>query len=686
MHALSYCDNMDRVSIRPSPRFPRKAAIRGIALGLAFCLAAAEVFGQGAGGGAVSGMDKKRGETFVIAYPGGGPEAEKVAAEEMADFVARAAGLVTKVVIEKDLATPDAADAYVGATSYAKSRGLYRQALDPESYVIKTDGGKLFIYGDDAPGDPWSSSVKTGTLSGVYGFLEDYLGVTWIWPGPTGEVIPKLDGLDLPRIDLYSRPALAIREFLYGIKGSKWYKRMKLAWVMKGWFGHSWTYHYFRKGMEKKHPEWMALWGGERRGPHLCTSNRELRDYIVQSVIEMAERSGDSIVSISPSDGYGFCECEHCRSLDRPGTDYTAHMPDLSDRHWDYANYIAREVKKRKPGLGVGMFAYTAYQNPPSNIERMEDNLYISFTFSAAYFVKPEFKKETYDRFQAWSRKGAKIVGREYWGMHYWQDLPYLFTREIAESTPWLCDRGMIAMYGETDGNFGTQGPNYYLVAHLMWDPRADAAKIMDRFYAAFGPAADSVRAYYDTFEDAVHANQDKIASFAYIDVVNAWPEVFPPETIAKAGEHLEQAHRAVAGDPELEARLKVVEVGYEYTKMAVELLGLYRQLGRAGVPLWFFGYEGDVDQYETTYKLPGGMPAKNREYWQEHPRVDLPHEEKVLLLRRAKELGERCVQYLDQYKDLPAVGGVGRSLAAMEKDTRPWHKMVVRELEKMEQ
>jgi len=111
--------------------------------------------------------------------------------------------------------------------------------------------------------------------------------------------------------------------------------------------------------------------------------------------------------------------------------------------------------------------------------------------------------------------------------MHYWLDLPYVYTRAIADAIPYLHKRGLVAMYGEIGKNYATQGPNYYLVSHLMWDAQADAAKILDRFYGAFGPAQEHVRAYYRTFEDNLTTNQAKIPGFGFRALLNAWPEIF---------------------------------------------------------------------------------------------------------------------------------------------------------------
>jgi hypothetical protein len=403
---------------------------------------------------------------------------------------------------------------------------------------------------------------------------------------------------------------------------------------------------------------------------------------MVEKVLENARRKHNKIVSISPSDGAGFCECANCRALDPKGTDYAELAPNLSNRHWAYANYIAKEVKKRDPSLGVGMFAYTAYAEPPTNIDEMEDNVFISFTFSQAYFVKPEMKRMYYGRIAKWRRLKAHLVAREYWGMHYWLDLPYLFTDQIKSATPFLHDCGMMAMYGETNKNFSTQGPNYYLQAHLMWNAHADGDAILDRYYSAFGPAADDIRDYYRIFENSLKKHQDAIKGFGYHELVNSWGKLFPQETIKQAGSALERAKRKVAGDAEFAQRVAVVGIGYEYTKIMIELLELYRKLGRAGVPLWFFGYEGDLAQ-SRHFKLPNKpMPKAWLDFWKDKPTVKVPEKNLLSMLKRAKFLGGERERILNENKKLPALS-VGLYQMTVDRGIRPWQKTVLNELEK---
>ncbi len=326
------------------------------------------------------------------------------------------------------------------------------------------------------------------------------------------------------------------------------------------------------------------------------------------------------------------------------------------------------------------MAAYTAYKNPPTNIEKFEDNIYISFTFSTGYFVKPEMKEDTYKRIDGWKSKGVKIVGREYWGMHYWMDLPYIFVKQIKASMPYLYKQGLFGMYGEASKNFATQGPNYYLVAHMMWNPDADAEKIMARYYKAFGPASENIKNYYDTWENAIIENQDEIESFSYLDLVNSWPEIFPEKTIASAGEHLKKAQDAVKGNAVYEERVKCIAIGYEYTKIMVELLGIYRKLGRAGVPLWCFGYQGALAEFNYR-KLPE-IPEAWKSFWEKHPDVPLDKTEKLKLLKRALELGNAREKIIYGHENLPIISK-GMYERTIKTGIRPWHKTIKEELAK---
>lgn len=306
---------------------------------------------------AVSDLIIERNKSFVVVYPENPLAVERTAALELAEYIGKSVGAKTTVESESKLKKADEADAYIGKCQFTRAQDFYVKKFKQEGFQITVKSGKLFIYGDDGKGKPFASNNKTGTLFGVYDFLEKELGVAWIWPGRSGEDVPDTRHLHLKAFSRQDYPRLFYRDLKFSAAYSKyepkefnksmkyWFKRMKLSIVPKVWYGHSWG-RYLGKDIVKKHPEWLALWGGKRTGPHYCTSNKKFRDYIVYQCLNYPMNKTFSVVSISPNDGYGFCECRNCRALDPKGTDYKSGNPNLSNRHWDYANYIAREVKK----------------------------------------------------------------------------------------------------------------------------------------------------------------------------------------------------------------------------------------------------------------------------------------------------------------------------------------------------
>lgn len=638
---------------------------------------------------ASSELTIKADNKFIITYPDNSLPVEKTASEELAKYIGLSTGAKAEIISEGNLKGEDSGDAYIGQCRFTKAQDFQIGKFKQEEFNIVVKGGKLFINGDDGKGDPFAPDNRTGTLFGVYDFLEKEVGVAWIWPGISGEDVPKLKELHLPQFSRTDSPRLIYRgvKFSSAYKESKafdtelkyWFKKMKLSWIPKAWTGHSWGNYITKTGMDKQHPEWLALWGGERREPHCCTSNKEFRDYIVEQCLNNPINKDKWIVSISPNDGYGFCECEKCRALDVPGTDYNCANPNLSNRHWDYANYIAKEVKKRNPELNVAMLAYTSYTNPPTNIDKFADNLFVSLCFSAAYSVRPDKKKEFQENILKWKSLGAKLVDYEYWGMHYWLDLPYIFTKQIREFMPFMYKNGLLGMHGEAQKNFANQGPNYYLACHLMWNPDSDSDSILARYYDAFGPASKHIKDYYDIFESSIQENQK--CDFAYLALINSWPEIFPETTMSKAGECIRKAKEAAKGNPTYEERVRLVDIGYQYTKTMIELLGIYRKLGRAGVPLWYFGYQGALAEFKYWKTLPE-MPKAWVEFWKNHPDEPLAKDEKIKLLKRALSLGNERERIITEYADLPIVS-LGMYNYFKTKGLNQWQQTIKEELEK---
>jgi len=248
-----------------------------------------------------------------------------------------------------------------------------------------------------------------------------------------------------------------------------------------------------------EHPEYLALVGGKRQGEQLCTSNPGLRDVAVQWALAYFKKHPTAdMVSMENSDGGGMCECDSC-----------AKLGSVSDRVFGLANDAAQAVAREFPGKLVGLYAYNEHSEPPSFA--LEPNVYVQLT---AGFTRGRY---TFDELlELWPQKCRNMGFYEYFSVWPWDydqfpggranDTAYL-----RKMIPLYAARGATSLDCESSGNFGIHGRGYYLAQRLMWDPKADADKVLADFYdKAFGPAAAPMRRYYERFD---RGNQPMISA-----------------------------------------------------------------------------------------------------------------------------------------------------------------------------
>lgn len=603
--------------------------------------------------------------------------AAKMGAQDLADYTGRISG--HKVVItplSQYSAGAGGLSFFVGEAAGEKVLGSKPGPWKTEEWLQKTVPQGLVLAGHDQPGKATFLSVAAGSQLAIYTLLDETLGVKWFWPGPFGEHVPRNADAVIPVLDVRRTPEFMIRQYSVGYgnvhmaelkeETAKWSRRTRQGWVPKAWFGHSWYSAFdFRdkealaKLVEQK-PEWFALVDGKRKPPQMCTTNPEVIDHMVNFVLADTK---NKITSISPSDGFGFCECERCRALDVPGLlSYDGKNPQLSDRIFTYANEIARRAREKDPDKGVGIFAYTFYNKPPVRIKKLEPNLYLSFVYQAMAFADPQYQAEWKQGVEEWQKVSAHMIMREGWGNHYLLDLPFIHAKQIGESFSFASKRGFLAAYGEGSKAFSTQAPNSWAVIRLMWSPQQDSAKMLSDFYRdAYGPAAPAMRKYFETYENAIAANWPKRRfiidnrGMPYRNLVNSWELVFPPAVLEEAGKHMQEAE-ALAPAGEYGERVMFHRFGFEYTKTLLELLRCYRQIADWGI---------ELEMFENL--------NKDKE-------VTINPAEKEKVLRRAYELGEKREDMLLAHRDWAAIDE-GLYSATNDMNIRQWHTEVKKQL-----
>ncbi|MFW6061108.1 MAG: DUF4838 domain-containing protein, partial [Phycisphaeraceae bacterium] len=323
------------------------------------------------------------------------------------------------------------------------------------------------------------------------------LGHRQFFPGRTWEVVPEAPTLRIA-VDTLEKPDFHTRRIWYGFGLWGYNEQPYRDWCARNravpGFALSTAHSYQRiirqhQDVFDEHPEYLALVDGERRGPKLCIANPDLRRFVVQeyALAHFRDNPDSDCVSLDPSDGGGWCECDDCAALG-----------SISDRALLLANEAAEAISERYPGKYVGMLAYSQHSPPPS-IE-VHPNVLIKVQTA---FIRGGY---TFDQIiEGWQAKGAVTGVGDYYSVFQWDksrpasqtgsDLHY-----IRESIPRFHRQGARFFMSESSDLWGAIGLGHYLAAHLLWDvsnaERADAL-LDDFFEKAFGPAREPMERFY---------------------------------------------------------------------------------------------------------------------------------------------------------------------------------------------
>lgn len=296
------------------------------------------------------------GKPFVdIVTPAKAKGVERYAAEELKHHMDKVFGCSFAIVTEDAIAgSAHGAHIFVGATAAAGRAGIPGRELTKDERIVKTVGGNLYLLGSDSDvryeqiGDT-GGVMKLGTLYAAYDFLETELGVYWIWPGETGEVIPKRRSLVLDRIDRGGVEPLDER-FWYGatFRGGEVYGYTKMESVRHFYaeqakflvrhrvgkrvqrpHGHSFADWWKRFGEE--HPEWFNMLSDGTRRPFsspglvtMCVSNpgvwkQKVADWEKFWAVHGKRKDPpEPTINCCENDSAALCMCPECRAWDAP--------------------------------------------------------------------------------------------------------------------------------------------------------------------------------------------------------------------------------------------------------------------------------------------------------------------------------------------------------------------------------
>jgi hypothetical protein len=356
---------------------------------------------------------------------------------------------------------------------------------------------------------------KFGTAYGVYELLER-LGVRWLAPGAWGEVVPHNPAPVLPAGRFTDRPAFSVRALHAAHVGrpfGDWARRLRHN--RSGFGGHSGFASPKRHGTA--HPEWYAEIDGKRQVDEpnfkLCHSNTGLVAKVVEEVLaELRKRQADRTVrshigyqhlasdyeaiSISPTDGGGFCRCANCLA-----------QGPLSDRMQVFANTVAEAVCREFPAVHIGYYgAYAEHQTAPAVSAHSNVVVYMT-TWTKSFFepLAAPGNRAFREKVAAFAARCPKLAMRDYDGLAVWWGYgPFTLADVHADDYRWYLEHGVQGVVTEAHTGWGPWGYSYYLTSKLWWNPDADLAALKEDYVrSAYGEAADPMRRYHRRLDEA---------------------------------------------------------------------------------------------------------------------------------------------------------------------------------------
>ncbi len=562
-------------------------------------------------------VDNSRPKATIV-VGGSASQDERDAARELAAYLGKATGAKLPVA---SAAQPGGVRILVGPSAAPEDVAKKIRQFRAEGFVIRVSpDGTVVLAGNGA----------NGTSYAVYTFLEKFLGIRWLWPGESGEIVPAVRSVRLKPVSIETEPPFVLRRVgnftdfgphAQEKQPDQWadyqrtlgieYDATALAetkqWAKRNGFGgqsikggHAFGGMVPPKVYGPTHPEYYALVGGKRlwqnydgkHGAQLCTSNPDVVRLVAEYCIKTFDQHPDwDMISISPNDGGGFCECDRCRKLDSGATAMVNPDPEagggkvriITDRIMTFANQVTSEVVRKHPDKKISILAYSAYREPPLRV-KIHPSLNIQFHLRANTHWNPAAEKKEYEEMLGWSRAATNLGVTEFLIQGALADLPRLFPEPMARSIRRAHELGF-RFYGTQAGEgFATNGINYYVLGKLLWDPALDWNQIQqDYVQKGFGNAAPAVLRYFEGFEKRWRESGSKGLTLddSKLKTLESLAALYTPAFRAERRRDIEAALKLAQGKER--RRVQFIEQGLAYVDVTMDAVEKTMPLLKAG-------------------------------------------------------------------------------------------------------
>lgn len=423
----------------------------------------------------------------------------KDAATELSKYVRLSTGVEIKIIKNTETKTvPNMVFILIKKDGRQNEANIYSYAFAENFAIFFPDRNTIVISG----------TTDWGVEFAVYEFLERYVGIRWLMPGPSGTFIPKHDKLSVIMRNLEEKPAF-ISRLLSGLKGQDqylWARRNRMHGQVK--FHHNLFNLFPPSKYAKTHQEFFPLINGKRYIPEdntqhqwqPCFSAPGLVDEAVKNISEyFSEHPEESSYSLGVNDSGGYCECPACLALNGDAKNFLG-LRNMSEQYFQWANAVAEGVLKKHPDKWFGCLAYSEVAAPPSKV-KVHPRIIPFMTYDRMKWVDHLREIEGKGMTKRWHQQSSILGWYDYiYGTPYL--VPRVYFHKMADYYKFGYENGVRAMYAEAYPNWG-EGPKLYLALKLQWDPYLDTDKLLNEWYdACVGKEASPyLKAYYEIWE-----------------------------------------------------------------------------------------------------------------------------------------------------------------------------------------
>jgi uncharacterized protein DUF4838 len=435
---------------------------------------------------------------------------------------------------------------------------------DLSSYEITVRGGpKPEIHIIGMTGD--------GLTFGVYDFLENDIGVTWLFPGPAGTALPKKKGFEIKAGTRKVRPEFVSRVYTGMTPGPypDFYNSLRLHHLI--FSSHAMIRIFPIEESKRLHPEIFPMKKGKRHIPkvgskhfghgehwHPCYTNPKTVEVATTKALKFFKRRDGLTFSLGINDGTRLqCDCKDCKKVGWPQS------------YYQFVNKVADNVKEYYPPFLIGVLAYGDVEIPHKDL-KLAENVLVLGSGSDKFMGK------------------AKHLGvYEYlYGWGFW--VPN-FPLKIMKSNALVHRKmGAMAIHAEVHPVWAFDAPKVYIRSRLLWNADYDVDAGLERWCnAAFGKGAEPMLKFYRLWASKRDKDlkPDGITFPTDISVFRVSNAHFAPlsdDDYDKCAAWLAQA-RKQANDPVVSKRLDMIEPFFDYSRIAFKMWQLKRTVFESG-------------------------------------------------------------------------------------------------------